>query len=116
MVYTVTCAECGKDFSTHRSTQGYCSKACQQASHKGLFAKTRKQALARDGHACTLCGECHGLEVHHIQPRSKGGSHTLENLITYCKYHHLLAHNKRPKEVRIYARPAINPAAVTTAI
>lgn len=57
----------------------------------------------RDGRRCRLCGDDgkeqrikdkfgnwfkDGLEVHHIIPRSKGGTNHAENLITFCRKCH----------------------------
>lgn len=51
----------------------------------------RKDILERDNHTCQLCFGMvsqdlpgNGLEVHHIIPRSKGGSNNIQNLITLC--------------------------------
>lgn len=54
-----------------------------------------KQATkARDGFKCQCCGKknCR-LEVHHLLPRSGGGSDKLANLITLCSDCHHLAHS-----------------------
>lgn len=54
-----------------------------------------KQATkARDGYKCQCCGKknCR-LEVHHLLPRSRGGSDKLANLITLCTDCHHLAHS-----------------------
>lgn len=69
--------------------------------HKWDYAKGElyqqenfKQATkARDGYKCQCCGKknCR-LEVHHLIPRSRGGSDKLANLITLCSDCHHLAH------------------------
>ena len=54
-----------------------------------------KQATkARDDYKCQYCGKkgCR-LEVHHLLPRSRGGSDKLANLITLCSNCHHLAHS-----------------------
>lgn len=33
--------------------------------------------------------------LHHVQYRSEGGSDDLENLVPYCKEHHVLVHSER---------------------
>lgn len=53
----------------------------------------KKRARIRDKEQCQICGEVlpvpYGrLEVHHIVPRSKGGSDELENLVTLCDLCH----------------------------
>lgn len=72
------------------------------AYHKWDYAKGElyqqenfKQATkARDGYKCQCCGKknCR-LEVHHLLPRSRGGSDKLANLITLCTDCHHLAHS-----------------------
>lgn len=49
-------------------------------------------ALLRDGKRCRLCGFDLALNVHHIVPKAKGGSHDPSNLITLCPNHHALVH------------------------
>jgi HEPN domain-containing protein len=54
--------------------------------------KVRRFVVNRDG-GCTIdgCGSRYRLEVHHIVPRSDGGTHDLENLTTLCWWHHQVA-------------------------
>ena len=54
----------------------------------------KQAAKARDGYKCQCCGKknCR-LEVHHLLPRSRGGSDRLANLITLCSDCHHLAHS-----------------------
>lgn len=72
------------------------------AFHKWDYAKGelyqqenfKQAAKARDGYKCQCCGKknCR-LEVHHLLPRSRGGSDRLANLITLCSDCHRLAHS-----------------------
>jgi 5-methylcytosine-specific restriction endonuclease McrA len=61
-------------------------------------AKTKHQATFRDGGQCThtdgrkRCENRRWLDVHHIIPRSHGGTNTLENLRTLCSAHHRMEH------------------------
>lgn len=52
----------------------------------------REIVLKRDGHRCQVTGCPSRLElhIHHQKPVSKGGPHTLENLISLCDFHHAL--------------------------
>lgn len=54
----------------------------------------KQAAKTRDGYKCQCCGKknCR-LEVHHLLPRSRGGSDRLANLITLCSDCHRLAHS-----------------------
>lgn len=49
---------------------------------------TREKVLNRDSFTCQRCGTAEDLEIHHIVPRSKGGTNTLHNLITLCQRCH----------------------------
>jgi 5-methylcytosine-specific restriction endonuclease McrA len=54
----------------------------------------RRQVLARDRHRCQSPG-CHStrfLEVHHREPRRRGGRNSAANLITLCAACHRLLH------------------------
>ena len=67
------------------------------AYQKGVnygYANAREHALVRDKYTCQCCGKknCR-LEVHHLLPRSRGGSDKLANLITLCSDCHHLAHS-----------------------
>lgn len=54
----------------------------------------KQAAKARDDYKCQCCGkrDCR-LEVHHLLPRSMGGSDKLANLVTLCSDCHNLAHS-----------------------
>jgi transcription elongation factor Elf1 len=46
----------------------------------------------RDNYRCqvTGCPSRTRIQVHHIKPKSQGGPHTIENLVTLCAFHHAL--------------------------
>lgn len=54
----------------------------------------RRAVLARDQRRCRVPGCTHAtfVDVHHVRPRSEGGSHTPDNLITLCSAHHRASH------------------------
>ena len=56
-----------------------------------LAAKISRAVLLRDGH-CRMpgCEMRHGLDVHHLQPRSWGGSDDIANLAAVCRTHHAM--------------------------
>ncbi len=56
--------------------------------------RTRTAVLARDQHRCSVpgCRSTRGLELHHIQWRSRGGDHRTRNLTTTCSVHHASVH------------------------
>jgi len=55
---------------------------------------TRRSVLVRDRGHCQVPGCRHHryLDLHHIQPRSRGGGHAPSNLVTVCSTHHELLH------------------------
>lgn len=62
---------------------------------------TRREALRRDGHRCRVkgCERALFVEVHHKIPRSAGGSHDLQNLVTLCSGCHRALHHTFREEV-----------------
>jgi 5-methylcytosine-specific restriction endonuclease McrA len=47
---------------------------------------TRKEVFIRDGYTCQYCGrQCHDLTIDHVVPRSRGGPHSWDNLVSACK-------------------------------
>ncbi|MBI2144432.1 HNH endonuclease [Candidatus Woesearchaeota archaeon] len=42
---------------------------------------------------CLICGFDKIFDVHHLVAKSKGGSHTLDNLIVLCPNHHKMLHH-----------------------
>jgi HNH endonuclease/RuvA, C-terminal domain len=68
----------------------------------------RRAVLARDQHRCRVPGCTHAtfVDVHHIRPRSEGGGHDPDNLITLCGAHHRASHRG---ELIIEAQPGGAP-------
>ena len=56
-----------------------------------LSAKFTRAVLLRDGH-CRMpgCEMRHGLDVHHLRPRSWGGTDDIANLAAVCRTHHAM--------------------------
>ena len=47
---------------------------------------TRREVFIRDHYTCQYCGRQAGdLTIDHVVPRSKGGAHSWENLVSACK-------------------------------
>lgn len=47
---------------------------------------TRREIFIRDEHVCQYCGvRSNDLTLDHIIPRSRGGQHTWENLVSACR-------------------------------
>lgn len=47
-------------------------------------AITRRSVFARDGHRCQYCG-APAENIDHVIPRSRGGSHSWDNVVASCK-------------------------------
>jgi 5-methylcytosine-specific restriction endonuclease McrA len=45
---------------------------------------SRRAVMARDGHRCQYCG-AHADSIDHVRPRSKGGTHTWDNVVAACR-------------------------------
>jgi 5-methylcytosine-specific restriction endonuclease McrA len=58
--------------------------------------RTRRAVLARDRHQCQApgCGRRRFLEVHHVVPRTRGGTNGADNLVTLCSACHRLQHER----------------------
>jgi len=54
--------------------------------------------LARDDYACVYCGATEDLTLDHVIPRSRGGSHAPENLVTACRSCNSRKHARTPGE------------------
>jgi hypothetical protein len=74
----------------------------------------RAAVLARDRHRCTApgCRSTHFLEVHHVTPRSQGGSNLAENLVTLCSRCHAFVHESGGAGLASGHAPGIAPAQV----
>ena len=63
----------------------------------GLSEKIARAVLLRDGHCrCGTCDLRHGLHIHHLVPRSWGGSDDISNLAAVCTvagHHQMLVPN-----------------------
>ena len=58
-------------------------------------AALRRAARERDKCRCRFPGcESRRVDLHHIQYWSHGGHTSLDNLISLCKYHHMLVHDR----------------------
>ena len=51
-------------------------------SHHVAF--TSGNVYLRDRYRCQYCGERHALTIDHVHPRSKGGLHVWENVVSAC--------------------------------
>jgi len=74
----------------------------------------RREVLRRDHHNCQYCGSKKHLTLDHVIPRSKGGPHTWDNVVTACERCNSRKGDKTPAEVGMQLRskpkPPIHPA------
>ncbi|MGH9154924.1 MAG: HNH endonuclease [Acidimicrobiales bacterium] len=52
--------------------------------YQARIALSRRAVFARDGHRCQYCGAT-AENLDHVVPRSKGGSHTWDNVVAACR-------------------------------
>jgi 5-methylcytosine-specific restriction endonuclease McrA len=63
----------------------YAQRQTQKQVFDEEFLEVRTAVLKRDGYRCVNCGQTGTeLHVHHIIPRSEGGTNDLSNLVTLC--------------------------------
>ncbi len=78
-------------------------------AYKGASPRARHHVLRRDERRCALCacstGHC--LQVHHIRPKSEGGTDRHTNLITLCKEDHDMVHRNMGRYRELLSRMAI---------
>lgn len=55
----------------------------------------RKAIVSRDGGKCKWCESTVNLEVHHILPKSQGGTDAANNLVTLCHKCHKQWHREQ---------------------
>ena len=55
---------------------------------------TRRRVLRRDHERCVVpgCQNHRFLDLHHVTPRSEGGTHDPDQLVSLCGAHHRAAH------------------------
>lgn len=64
----------------------------------------RREVLRRDNHACQYCGSTKRLTLDHVLPRSRGGPHTWDNVVTACERCNQKKGDRTPQEVSMVLR------------
>ena len=63
---------------------------------------TRREVFIRDNFTCQYCGRRDGdLTIDHVVPRSRGGGHSWDNLVSACKMCNHRKGGKSPAEARM---------------
>lgn len=116
-VVHLSCEHCGDKYhrrEKYADESRFCSRSCSAQWHAennpdsgpnldptDAKKEPRAAALRRDEHACKRCGEDVGpqrdtstrdVEVHHLIPKSAGGTDHLDNLVTLCSHCHTKVH------------------------
>jgi len=70
---------------------------------KKHVALTKHNILLRDNKTCQYCGVAcdRGLTVDHVQPKSRGGASSWENLVAACGLCNSRKNNRTPKEANM---------------
>lgn len=64
----------------------------------------RREVLRRDGHTCQYCGSTKHLTLDHVIPRSRGGQHSWDNVVTACESCNYAKSDRTPTEARMSLR------------
>lgn len=72
---------------------------------------SRRAVFARDRFRCQYCGSEGRLTIDHVIPRSKGGTHTWENVVTSCAPCNLKKGDKTPGGAQMRLSRAPRPPA-----
>jgi 5-methylcytosine-specific restriction endonuclease McrA len=79
----------------------YAQRQTQKQVFDEEFLEVRTAVLKRDGYRCVNCGQTGTeLHVHHIIPRSEGGTNDLGNLVTLCGKCHSIQDAKGHKLIQ----------------
>ncbi len=74
----------------------------------------RREVLRRDKHTCQYCGNTKQLTLDHVIPRSKGGKHTWDNVVTACEQCNSRKGDRTPSQagmiLRTKPRAPMHPA------
>lgn len=65
---------------------------------------SRKRIFKRDNYECGYCGSKKNLTIDHVQPKSRGGLNTWNNLITCCSRCNSIKGDKTPDEANMKLR------------
>jgi 5-methylcytosine-specific restriction endonuclease McrA len=97
---TVQTARGELTLSSEETARLQCDAQISEPGHRNTTTippKTRRLVLARDRHRCQTpgCPHTHFLEIHHIIPRTQGGTNDPQNLTTLCSACHAQEHREQ---------------------
>ena len=64
----------------------------------------RRNVLRRDHFACQYCGSREDLTIDHVHPRSRGGRHGWDNVVTACRVCNQRKGSRTPDEAQMPLR------------
>lgn len=64
----------------------------------------RREVLRRDKQTCQYCGSTQKLTLDHVIPRSKGGKHSWDNVVTACAACNAKKGDRTPQQARMPLR------------
>lgn len=73
--------------------------------HDRAVAVNRRTVFARDGHRCQYCG-AQAESIDHVVPRSRGGTHTWDNVVACCRRCNTHKEDRLPHEAGLELRSA----------
>ena len=77
--------------------------------YQSRVALNRRAVFARDGHLCQYCGGT-AENIDHVIPRSRGGTHTWDNVVAACRPCNARKENRTPQAVGLrLRRPPAQP-------
>jgi 5-methylcytosine-specific restriction endonuclease McrA len=71
--------------------------------YQARVALNRRAVFARDGHRCQYCGAA-AENIDHVVPRSRGGTHTWENVVASCRSCNARKEDRTPHEAGLVLR------------
>jgi hypothetical protein len=92
MLETARCDAQQIDLTHGSASHG--EKAAPARATQSVPPAVRRQVLLRDQKRCQIpgCRNTFALDVHHIRPRSEGGTHDAHNVLGLCSAHHRALH------------------------
>lgn len=64
----------------------------------------RREVLRRDRNSCQYCGSTKNLTLDHVIPRSKGGKHSWDNVVTACERCNAKKGDRTPEQAGMQLR------------
>ncbi|GAC1417311.1 MAG: HNH endonuclease [Actinomycetota bacterium] len=75
--------------------------------YRARVSLSRRAVFVRDHHTCQYCGKA-AENVDHVMPRSRGGTHTWDNVVASCRRCNSSKEDRTPQEAgfKLRTRPA----------